>query len=792
MLAIGKIEEKWQATWEREGLAKVDLAGSKKPFYLLVMFPYPSADRLHIGHWYNFGPADTVARWMKMQGYDVFEPMGFDAFGLPAENHAIRSGVHPADSTSENIAKMREQLRAIGALYDWEHQVITSDPEYYKWTQWIFLKFFEAGLAYQKEAPANWCPSCQTVLANEQVINGLCERCDTEVIQKSLTQWIFATTKYADRLLKNLDKLDWPETTRQMQRNWIGRSEGARITFPVHDSELHIETFTTRPDTLFGATYLVLAPEHPLVPRLATSRQRAAVAQYQEAAKRLRELERLAEAREKTGVFTGSYARNPASGEKIPIWIADYVLLSYGTGAIMAVPAHDSRDFAFAKKFSLPVKTVIRHRESKLPEEAWTGEGGLISSGRFSGMDWQEGGRAIIAHLARKKLAQPAVVYRMRDWLISRQRYWGAPIPIVHCERHGAVAMPEDELPVTLPRDVDYTPRGKPPLASATDFVRTTCPKDGKPARREVETMDTFVDSSWYFLRYLSPHLREKPWDNDLVRRWCPVHLYIGGAEHATMHLIYARFVTMALHDLGLLPIEEPFTKLRHQGLITYRGAKMSKSRGNVVEPDPFVARYGSDAFRMALMFLGPYDEGADWTDRGIVGLSRFLERLSRLFEKPYDREKRASRLLFERVAFQVNADLSKMRFNTAIAKLMEFTNYLAKKGTSKRLLEDFVKLLAPFAPHLAEELWREKLGHRRSIFLEAYPKGGEEKTREVTIPVQINGKIRASLTLARDASEKEALERARRDARLPALLSGKKITKTVYIPSKILSLVVS
>ncbi|MEK9132192.1 MAG: leucine--tRNA ligase, partial [Patescibacteria group bacterium] len=632
------IEQKWQAAWEKSEIYVTDLISDKPKFYNLVMFPYPSGDKLHIGHWYNFAPADSFGRYMRMKGCNVLTPMGYDSFGLPAENYAILHGIHPKKSIATNIATMQRQLKEMGAMYDWTKEVITSEPEYYKWTQWMFLQLYKKGLAYHKNAPVNWCPSCQTVLANEQVQDGTCDRCHSQVTKKDLTQWFLNIKKYGERLL-DFGGLDWPEKTKMMQEHWIGRSEGSEIDFElmldgesdVRETGDKITVFTTRIDTLFGCTYVVIAPEHPLLSKITTKKQKELVNEYIESARRKNDIERSSEEREKTGVFTGGYAVNPANGQKVPVYVADYVLASYGTGATMAVPAHDTRDWAFAKKYKLPIKTVIKARTGSVKEnEAFTDFGLLVDSGDFTDLTSEEARINITKELDGKQSGRFVVSYKLRDWLISRQRYWGAPIPIIYCPNCGEVPVPEEDLPVVLPDDVDFEPKGdgKSPLASNAEFVKTKCPRCRAKATREVDTMDTFMCSSWYFLRYVDSKNSKQPFDKKIVKKWLPVDMYVGGPEHACMHLLYARFLTKALYDAGHIHFDEPFTRLVHQGMITKDGAKMSKSKGNVVSPDAFVEKYGSDVFRMYLMFMGPFTHGGDWNDKGITGIARFADRV--------------------------------------------------------------------------------------------------------------------------------------------------------------------
>jgi len=799
-----KVESKWRAYWKEHGLHEPDLDNPADKLYTLVMFSYPSGDKLHCGHWYNFGPTDTWARFQRMNGHNVFEPMGFDAFGLPAENYAIQHGVHPDKSTQDNIDYMRKQLRQIGAMYDWRNEVDTSDPEYYKWTQWLFLKLFELGLAYKKKAPVNWCPSCETVLANEQVIDGKCERCDSQVEKKHLEQWFFKITDYAEKLLDGLEKIDWPEKTKAMQRHWIGKSVGAEMLFALKkDPETTINVFTTRPDTIYGATYLVLAPEHPLVEDITTDDQKDTVLNYVQRAENTSDIERLAEDREKTGVFTGAYATNPFTEEAIPIWIADYVLYTYGTGAIMAVPAHDERDYEFARKFGLPIVEVISpDGEVHDTDECFSDHGILLNSGEYSGMKSREAIKQIAADCEKRDIGKASVQYRLRDWLISRQRYWGAPIPVVYCHQCGTVPVPAEELPIELPRDLDLRNTqgsGLAPLGHSEDFVNTTCPECGNDARREIDTMDTFVDSSWYFLRYVDSHYEDGPWNPDRVKKWLPVDQYVGGAEHATMHLLYARFVIKALHDAGLLHFNEPFQRLLHQGTITKDGAKMSKSRGNTVSPDEFIDKYGSDIFRMYLMFMGPYEDGGDWSDKGIVGIDRFVNRMWRLIETHGSTSNKMCsdgdlKRVMHNTIKSVREDTADFKFNTAISRIMEYVNALYKQEDAIGVdnLEVLARLIAPFAPHLGEELW-EKLGNNPSIFQVELPEYQEDLLQEesVTIVVQVNGKVRGNFAAPIDSEEDLLKESAIELDNVKKYIEGKKIIKSVVIPNRLVNLVV-
>ncbi|GAB4337784.1 MAG: leucine--tRNA ligase [Calditrichia bacterium] len=817
-----EIEKKWQNRWQEEGLYKTDLSNTDKKCYTLVMFSYPSSDKLHLGHWFNYAPTDTWARFKKMQGYNVFEPMGFDSFGLPAENYAIKTGGHPHDITEENVRVIRNQLKAIGAMYDWDSEVMTSHPDYYKWTQWVFLQLYKAGLAYRKNAPVNWCPSCNTVLANEQVeSDGTCERCHNLVTKKNLTQWFFKITDYAERLLSGLKNIDWPERTKIMQQNWIGRSTGVEIDFVLDDeSKRKIKVFTTRPDTLYGVTYMVLAPEHPLVEEITTPTQKAAVQEYVEQSLRASEIERTSTVREKTGVFTGAFAINPVNGERVPIWIADYVLVTYGTGAVMAVPAHDERDFEFATKYELPIKKVILEPGGDAEElltAAYTEPGTMINSGPFNGLNSREGIEKIADYLEEKGIGQRKVNYKLRDWLISRQRYWGAPIPIIYCDDCGEVPVPESDLPVELPYDVDFRPTGESPLQYHEGFKKTICPKCGKTATREVDTMDTFVDSSWYFLRYLSPKLEDKPFDSELCNAWCPVDMYVGGPEHATMHLLYARFINMVLKDLGHINFEEPFQALRHQGMIKGPdGLRMSKSRGNVVNPDAYLEQYGSDVFRCYLMFGFEFEKGGPWSDDGIAALDRFLNRVWRYIENHLwvfgeesaagisemgEDENELNRVLHHSIK-GATEDTERFHFNTAISRIMELVNALYKysgekpreeinAGFLKTVLERLNLLIAPFAPHMAEELW-EMTGHDQSIFLTAWPEYDEEAMKEdqVNYGILINGKVRGQVQVDAGADQETVKEIALNSGRIPELLKGKTIQKIIVVPGKIVNIV--
>lgn len=815
---FSEIEPKWQKFWEDNHVAKTDLSKTDKKLYSLVMFIYPSGAKLHIGHWYNYGPNDSWARYKKLNGCNVFEPIGYDAFGLPAENYAIKSGVHPYDSTIQNINDIRQQLKKMGCMYDWDSELMTCDPGYYKWNQWLFLKLYEKGLAYRKNAPVNWCPNDQTVLANEQVeADGTCERCGAVVIQKNLTQWFFKITEYADELLQGLDTINWPEKTKLMQRNWIGKSEGAEVNFKVDGSDEVISVFTTRPDTLYGVTYVVLAPEHPLVDKLTASEYKKDVEDYRESVKLLSEIERTSTAKEKTGTPIGTYAINPVSSEKIPIWIADYALLTYGTGCVMAVPGHDERDFEFAKKFALPIKKVILEPGTNVEAElrqAYTGTGTMVFSDEFNGLDSEIGKQRIIDYLEQRNFGKKKVNYRLRDWLISRQRYWGTPIPVIHCPNCGIVPVDEKDLPVTLPYDVEFKPSGESPLTTNTEFMNVKCPKCGSDAKRDPDTMDTFVDSSWYYFRYLNPGLENAIFDEKKAKDWIPVDMYVGGAEHATMHLLYARFIHKFLRDSGLTNSDEPFLNLLHQGTITNEGAKMSKSKGNVVNPDEFTSKYGSDVFRMYLMFMGPYELGGDWSDKGISGIDRFVQRTYDLFKRSSglakkttpkdiynisslsDEEKAVYRKTGQTVK-KFGEEISNFRFNTAIASLMELINELKHiDKCSEELqvfsLSRFVILLAPVAPHLAEECWR-LLGNDKSIFVNPVWYRYDEAALvadTVNIAVQVNGKLRDTIEVPLNSEQDDVKRAVFADEKVTRHTEGKNIIKEIYVKNKIYNIV--
>ncbi|EPB9401408.1 leucine--tRNA ligase [Clostridium perfringens] len=808
------IDKKWQDKWSESGLYKFDPNKEGEKLYVLEMFSYPSGSQLHAGHWFNYGPVDSWARFKRMQGYNVFQPMGFDAFGLPAENFAIKTGIHPQDSTIKNIAKMEEQLKAMGAMFNWDNEVVTCSPEYYKWTQWLFLKLYEKGLAYRKKAPVNWCPSCQTVLANEQVVDGACERCSTEVTKKDLTQWFFKITDYADELLDKLDGLDWPEKTVAMQKHWIGRSTGSQVNFKVKDSDLNFDVFTTRVDTLCGVSYVVLAPENPLVDEIVSAEQKEAVENYKEEAKKQSDIERQSISREKTGVFTGAYAIHPLTGKEVPIWVGDYVLATYGTGAVMAVPAHDERDFAFAEKFNLPINRVIEAKDGSETTLPFCEHGILVNSGEFDGLTTAEAKEKIVEKLASMGLGEKKVNFRLRDWLVSRQRYWGAPIPVVYCEECGIVPVPESQLPVELPYDVEFAPDGKSPLAKSEAFVNTTCPHCGKPAKRETDTLDTFVCSSWYYLRYPDNKNTEAPFNPELINKMLPVDKYVGGPEHACMHLLYARFITKALRDMGYLNFDEPFTSLTHQGLILGPdGLKMSKSKGNTISPDDYIKEYGADVFRMYLMFGFAYTEGGAWSDDGIKSVNRFVERIERIIDTAreaiskgennkttMDKAEKELNYWRHNTIKSVTDDTDKLQFNTAIARMMEFINALSKYTQEKEMnldflkdvVSDYLRLLAPFAPHFSEEQW-SLLGNSYSIFNEAWPKFDPKALvkDEVEIAIQVNGKIKNKIMVSSDLDEEGIKAAALADEKIIASTEGKTVVKVIVIKGRLVNIVV-
>lgn len=809
IMDMKKIEYKWQQKWEKDKIYSFNKKNVDKKFYCLEMFSYPSASKLHLGHWYNYGLTDSFARYKKMKGYEVFEPMGFDAFGLPAENFAIKSGIHPEISTLSNIDTMEGQLKAMGAMFDWNAEIKTCMPDYYKWTQWLFLKLYEKGLAYRKAAPVNWCESCNTVLANEQVIDGHCERCGTQVVKKNLTQWFFKITEYAEELLSCLDGLDWPEKTKAMQKNWIGKSLGGEIIFTAESGD-EFKVFTTRADTVFGVSYVVLAPEHPLVEKLTTEDRKEAVATYKEETAKINEIDRLSTTREKTGVFIGAYATNPINGKKVPIYAADYVLYSYGTGAVMGVPAHDSRDYLFAQKYNLPINVVIANPtgDDTLP---YCEDGILVNSIEFDGLTSEEGRKAILNKLSTLAKGQHKINYRLRDWLVSRQRYWGAPIPMIHCPHCGTVPVPYKDLPVELPKNVEFHPDGKSPLAKCEEFVKTKCPVCGKDAERDVDTLDTFVCSSWYYLRYPDNKNADMPFDPDVINKMLPVDKYVGGPEHACMHLLYARFITKALRDMGYLKFDEPFTSLTHQGIILGPdGNRMSKSRGNVVSPDTYIDEYGSDIFRMYLMFGFAYTEGGPWDDNGIKSIAKFVERIERLVTKAcaYKPDKNPvigkdeKDLLYAEAYCIKNVDRSMgiFSFNTAIARLMEFVTAINKydalenKSTSivLKTIDTLILLLAPCTPHFAEELWSMR-GNKKSVFIEDYPVCDEDalKKDEIEIAIQVNSKVKARIIIAKDATDDEIKALALENEIIKKVIGSGTVVKSIIVKGKLINLIV-
>ncbi len=823
-----KIEKKWQKEWDKKTLYKAKNKKEKDNYYVLEMFPYPSG-KLHMGHVRVYSIGDVIARFKRMEGYNVLHPMGWDAFGLPAENAAIKHGnIHPREWTWENIENMKEQMKAMGLSYDWDREIATSDPDYYKWTQWFFTKMFENDLAYKKEQPVNWCPSCDTVLANEQVVNNRCERCDTLVEQKELEQWFLKITEYADELLEGHEELDWPERVKTMQKNWIGRSEGMSINFPVNEIDKELEVFTTRPDTIYGATYMVLSPEHPYVDELIAGKEdKKEIRNFIKRVKNQKDVERTSPETEKEGIYTGSYAINPMTGEEIPILIANYVLMEYGSGAIMAVPAHDQRDFDFAKKYDLPIRPVIQphEKEEKLDgsimEEAYSEDGYLINSDKYNGLSVEKAFEEIAEEMEEKNIGKRETNYRLRDWLISRQRYWGAPIPIVYCEECGTQPIPEDDLPVLLPDDVEFSATGISPLAKAENFVNTTCPECGGEARREIDTMDTFVDSSWYFLRYIDPNNQNLPFSNESAENWFPVNQYIGGIEHAILHLLYARFFTKAIRDLDLLEEGEPFTKWLAQGMVLKDGDKMSKSKGNVVDPSRILDEYGADTARLFILFASPPEKDLEWSEAGVEGANRFLNRVWRFVAENIDEikdidvskidlkqsnlnedEKELHRKLHETIQ-KVTEDVSeRLNFNTAISAIMELVNELYSYLTDNEnqlneellafVTEKVLLMLAPFAPHVTEELWH-KIGYENSIHRADWPAFKEEaaKKDEITIVIQINGKVRDRVDVDADISEDRLKEKVFKQDKVQKYTNDKEIVKIIVIPKKLVNIVV-
>ncbi|MBI5749909.1 MAG: leucine--tRNA ligase [Nitrospinae bacterium] len=809
-----EIESKWQKRWEEDKIFKVDEDPSKKKYYLLEMFPYPSG-KIHMGHVRNYTIGDVLARFKKMQGYNVLHPMGWDAFGLPAENAAIKHGVHPVRWTIDNINYMRKQLNMLGLSYDWEREIATCNQKYYKWSQWIFLKMLEKGLAYRKKGFVNWCNSCQTVLANEQVEDGLCWRCESVVIQKELEGWFLKITDYAEELLKGCERLasGWNERVLTMQRNWIGKSYGAEVDFPVEGSDKAIKIFTTRHDTLFGATFMCMSPEHPLVSELVNGTgQEDAVKKFIEEISREDKRMRSSEETEKKGVFTGRYAINPMNKEKIPIYLANFVLIEYGTGAIMSVPAHDQRDFEFAKKYNLPIRIVISPDDVNLNtqtmEGAFTGEGNIINSGQFNGLNSKEALDKIGDYLRDNKIGKKTVNYRLRDWGISRQRYWGTPIPVIYCDTCGVVPVPYEDLPVTLPTDIDFPPDGKSPLVNNEKFIKVKCPKCKSDARRETDTMDTFICSSWYFLRYTSPRYEDYPVKNEAIKYWMPVDQYIGGIEHAVLHLLYARFFTKFLNDIGLVNSNEPFTNLLTQGMVVKDGAKMSKSKENVVDPDDIIDKYGADTARLFILFTSPPEKDLDWNDQGVEGAYRFLNRVWRLAirQKTEDRRQKTEvinnsqlRRITHLTIKKVTEDIEeRFHFNTAISAIMEFVNVLYQiQGSGvnsefREAINTLIILLSPFVPHIAEEMW-EMMGNKGSVTKEPCPSYNPEfiKSEEMTIIIQINGKVRSRITVNVDISDDDLKNTVLSDIKVKEWTSHKEIKKFVIVPKKLVSIVI-
>lgn len=817
-----EIDRKWQEYWEQSGLNHYNPEHQDKKLYVLEMFSYPSGANLHVGHWYNYALSDSWARMKKMQGYEVFQPMGFDAFGLPAENYAIKTGIHPLDSTHNNIRTMEKQLREMGGMFDWDAELATCEPEYYRWNQWLFLQLYKHGLAYRKNAPVNWCPNCNTVLANEQVDEGACERCGTEVTRKNLTQWFFRITAYAQELLDCLPTLDWPEKTKKIQTNWIGRSEGSELVFgaetngqPTQDHEgnpVSLKVFTTRADTVMGVTYVVVAPESELCNALTTDEHRSAVEAYIAETRKVSDIDRMSTVREKTGVFTGSFAIHPITGVKVPIWAADYVIAGYGTGVVMAVPGHDERDFEFAQAFSLPIQRVIRSTDGSPDELPFCDKGILVNSGEFDGLDSVSAIKAIVTKLEPSGQGSQKINYRLRDWLVSRQRYWGTPIPVVHCPTCGVVPVPEDQLPVKLPYDVEFRPDGESPLKKCRSFIETTCPTCGGLAERDPDTLDTFVCSSWYQFRYVDNKNDREPFAKAKVDAMCPVDKYIGGAEHAAMHLLYARFITKALRDMGYLSFDEPFKSLVHQGTILGAdGQKMSKSRGNTISPDDYITRHGSDVFRMYLGFGFAYTDGGPWNDDGVKAIVKYVSRVERLVDEAkawpapavsaaLDNDGKDLQYARHYAIKSVSIDAERFQFNTSISRMMELLNAINKyQGLAtadlallRSVTEDLLRLMAPFAPHFCEESWHQ-LGYTDSIFRHGWPDFDPQALVRDTIEiaVQTNGAVKFRLDIPTDATAEQVETIVRKDERTTALLVGKQLVKFIYVKGRLANLVV-
>ncbi len=790
-----EIEPKWQKIWlDKKAFAAADNDKNKKPVYVLDMFPYPSGAGLHVGHPEGYTATDIFCRFLRMNDYNVLHPMGWDAFGLPAENYAIETGTHPRISTDKNITRFKKQIQSLGFSYDWDREIDTTDPEYFKWTQWIFLQLFKKGLAYEAKIPVNWCPELKTVLANEEVIDGKSERGGHPVVKMPMRQWMLKITAYAEELLNDLEIVEWSEPIKLMQRNWIGKSSGADVNFQIKDKTEKIKVYTTRPDTLFGATYMVLSPEHALVERITTESQVAAVKKYQETASHKSDLERTELAKDKTGVFTGAYAINPVNKKEIPIWISDYVLMSYGTGAIMSVPAHDQRDYEFAKKFDLPIVQVISG--GNIENEAHEGDGELINSDFLNGLRVKDSKKKMTDWLEENNLGKYAVNYKLHDWVFSRQRYWGEPIPIIHCEKCGLVPVPEDQLPVTLPEVEKYEPTGtgESPLANIEEWVNTTCPKCGAAAKRETNTMPQWAGSSWYHLRYADPHNNEKLIDPEKEKYWLPVDVYVGGAEHAVLHLLYARFWHKVLYDIGAVSSKEPFIKLHNQGMILGEdGEKMSKSRGNVINPDDVVKEYGADSLRLYEMFMGPLEQQKPWNTHGVEGVYRFLQKVWRLVQRDFSENQDADvEKARHKMIKKVTEDVKNFRFNTAISAMMIFTNEAQSKSATRDDIEALLKCLSPFAPHLAEEIW-QNIGNKTLICQEKWPTYDEAKTIDSTIQfiVQVNGKLRAKLTAELNEDKDKLLNEAKNDPQVLKWLEGKTIIKEIFVPNRLINFVV-
>ena len=814
-----EIELKWQDKWRETGIYQPDLKKAKHPFYNLMMFPYPSAEGLHVGNMYAFTGADIYGRFKRMQGFDVFEPMGLDGFGIHSENYALKTGEHPSKVAKRTEKNFYRQLKATGNCFAWDYTLETYDPDYYKWTQWLFVTMYKNGLVERRKAPVNWCSSCKTVLSDEQVINGKCERCDTEVIKKELAQWFFKITNYAERLLENLKKIDWSERVKEMQKNWIGKSEGTRMEFQIKGFEERVSVFTTRPDTIFGATFLALAPEHNLVEKITAPERRKDVEEYISKAKKKSELQRTGLEKKKTGIFTGAYALNPFNGEKAPIWVADFIVMGYGTGAVMGVPGHDQRDWEFAKKYKLPIIKVVEPRplsnfpksalselygmeaEIKVKSECWEGEGKIVNSGKFNGLSSEEAIDKMTEYAEKNGFGRKEVNYKLRDWCISRQRYWGPPIPMIKCAKCGWVPVLEEDLPVKLPYLKDYQPKGKgeSPLSGLDDWVNVKCPSCGGKARRETDILDNFLDSAWYFLRYPSLNNIDAPFGKEVTKKWLPVDMYIGGAEHSVLHLMYARFITMALHDFGLLDFEEPFKKFYAHGLLTKNGAKISKSKGNIIIPDDYVKKLGADTLRIYLMFLGPFDHGGDFTDSGITGAYRFLQSIWQLCLGAHEEFAKQSQLALKstlhRTIKKVTEDIGALKYNTAIAELMKFKNAWQKQGANALDIggaKSFLKLLAPFAPHISEELWAQMDGEF-SIHQQVWPEyePGLIKKETFTLIIQVNGKVRAKVEVKDGISQNEAREVAMSSKNAQNWLEGKDIKRVIFAPNKLINFVV-